>query len=81
MEADLDAEDAVTSGDHRRRTAMRAQTEAEAHFGDGDVEQTPLMEDEITQSQDGVDPRAIRAYAHRDIKPGTQCKLSKARRY
>ncbi|KAL2074008.1 hypothetical protein VTL71DRAFT_7786 [Oculimacula yallundae] len=33
-------------------------------------QQEPLMEDEITQSQVGVAPGDIRAYAHRDIKPG-----------
>jgi serine/threonine kinase 16 len=31
----------------------------------------PLMEGEVTMSQAGVAPGDIRAYAHRDIKPGT----------
>lgn len=35
-----------------------------------DTEQEPLMEDELTTSQDGVAPGQLRAYAHRDIKPG-----------
>ncbi|KAI9813087.1 MAG: hypothetical protein M1827_004307 [Pycnora praestabilis] len=35
-----------------------------------DVEQEPLMEGEVTRSQDGVAPGERRAYAHRDIKPG-----------
>lgn len=30
----------------------------------------PLMDDEVTQSQDGVAVGGVRAYAHRDIKPG-----------
>merc|ERR1711964_155356 len=30
----------------------------------------PLMEDEVTQSQEGMAPGEVRAYAHRDIKPG-----------
>ncbi|KAH6720489.1 kinase-like domain-containing protein [Leptodontidium sp. 2 PMI_412] len=33
-------------------------------------QQEPLMEDEVTQSQEGVAPGETRAYAHRDIKPG-----------
>ncbi|KUJ22847.1 kinase-like protein [Mollisia scopiformis] len=33
-------------------------------------QQEPLMDNEVTQSQEGVAPGEIRAYAHRDIKPG-----------
>lgn len=33
-------------------------------------QQTPLMDSEVTISQEGVAPGDIRAYAHRDIKPG-----------
>lgn len=35
-----------------------------------DTEQEPLMDDELATSQDGVAPGQLRAYAHRDIKPG-----------
>lgn len=35
-------------------------------------EHEPLMDDEVTQSQDGVKEGERRAYAHRDIKPGEQ---------
>ncbi|MCJ1228347.1 hypothetical protein MMC12_005008 [Toensbergia leucococca] len=35
-----------------------------------DIEQEPLMEGEVTQSQEGVREGEVRAYAHRDIKPG-----------
>jgi serine/threonine kinase 16 len=35
-------------------------------------QQEPLMEGEVTMSQEGVAPGEIRAYAHRDIKPGKQ---------
>jgi serine/threonine kinase 16 len=35
-----------------------------------DIEQEPLMEGEVTMSQDGVADGEIRAYAHRDVKPG-----------
>jgi serine/threonine kinase 16 len=37
-------------------------------------QQEPLMEGEVTMSQEGVAPGDIRAYAHRDIKPGKQAK-------
>lgn len=38
---------------------------------DSDSEQQePLMEGEVTISQEGIAPGEIRAYAHRDIKPG-----------
>lgn len=36
----------------------------------GDIEQEPLMDGEVTRSQEGVAEGDIRAYAHRDIKPG-----------
>jgi serine/threonine kinase 16 len=35
-----------------------------------DIEQEPLMEGEVARSQEGVGPGELRAYAHRDIKPG-----------
>ena len=35
-----------------------------------DVEQEPLIEGEVTRSQEGVGEGELRAYAHRDIKPG-----------
>lgn len=37
---------------------------------DMEEEEHALMADEITQSQDGVGTGELRAYAHRDIKPG-----------
>ena len=40
--------------------------------GADDAESAPLMEDEIVRSQEGVGAGELRAYAHRDIKPGTQ---------
>lgn len=33
-------------------------------------QQEPLMDGEVTMSQEGLAPGEIRAYAHRDIKPG-----------
>jgi len=35
-------------------------------------QQEPLMEGEVAISQEGIAPGGIRAYAHRDIKPGKQ---------
>lgn len=35
-----------------------------------DDEAEPLMDDEVTAAQEGVGPGELRAYAHRDIKPG-----------
>jgi serine/threonine kinase 16 len=38
-------------------------------------QQEPLMDGEVTRSQEGVAPGEIRAYAHRDIKPGKRAIL------
>ena len=35
-----------------------------------DIENQPLMEDETVRSQEGAQDGVLRAYAHRDIKPG-----------
>lgn len=65
-----------------REEAAEADDEAEEEVGqrrgrqkgrevDHDSEQQePLMEGEVTASQEGIAPGEIRAYAHRDIKPG-----------
>jgi serine/threonine kinase 16 len=65
-----------------RQQASRADAEARAEAmemrsgagdhdeNDEDAEAAPLMEDEVTRSQEGVAPGDLRAYAHRDIKPG-----------
>lgn len=37
---------------------------------DDDTEQEPLMDGEVTRSQEGVEEGDFRPYAHRDIKPG-----------
>ncbi|KAG9236497.1 kinase-like domain-containing protein [Amylocarpus encephaloides] len=37
---------------------------------DDSEQQEPLMEAEVTMAQEGIAPGGIRAYAHRDIKPG-----------
>jgi serine/threonine kinase 16 len=57
-----------------REEAIRADREAAqaapARGDEDDEVEQPLMEGEITRSQDGVAPGQERAYAHRDIKPG-----------
>lgn len=42
-----------------------------------DVENEPLMEGEVTQSQEGVGEGEMRAYAHRDVKPGISIRPSR----
>lgn len=43
---------------------------SQMHGDDEDEENEPLMDDEVTQSQEGVQDGGLRPYAHRDIKPG-----------
>lgn len=57
-EADEDA------ADEMRMNARRKGRDPE------EVEAEPLMEGEVTASQEGMAPGQERAYAHRDIKPG-----------
>jgi len=49
----------------RGKTARRA-----TRRDDDDTEQEPLMDGEVTISQEGVEEGDFRPYAHRDIKPG-----------
>lgn len=58
--ADEEAEDEV---DRKARQRGREQDP-------GNEQQEPLMDGEVTRSQEGIAPGEIRAYAHRDIKPG-----------
>ncbi|KAL5001589.1 kinase-like domain-containing protein [Aspergillus recurvatus] len=72
------------SGPTRKAKAVRregAEADAEMRKGKGkrrasqpvgeeDSENEPLMDDEVTQSQEGVEDGNLRPYAHRDIKPG-----------
>ncbi|KAL4883693.1 MFS general substrate transporter [Aspergillus karnatakaensis] len=54
-------------------TGMRlpkAKRRASQLAGEDDSENEPLMDDEVTQSQEGVEDGNLRPYAHRDIKPG-----------
>lgn len=56
-----DAEVGMQMGKPKRRASHRV---------DEDSENEPLMVDEVTRSQEGVDEGDLRPYAHRDIKPG-----------
>lgn len=60
--ADAD-QDAIRKAKQKRRNAEVEQDQVT-------VEQEPLMEGEVTRSQEGVSEGDTRAYAHRDIKPG-----------
>lgn len=52
-----------------REEAAQADREARDEVNGAEEEQ-PLVDGEVMQSQEGVEPGAIRSYAHRDIKPG-----------
>lgn len=59
-EADIDA---------KRKAARRKRKTGDEVEADDEQEQ-PLMDDEVTRSQEGVEEGNLRAYAHRDVKPG-----------
>ena len=61
-------QEAAEADQDAAKKAKRRRKEQEVE--DGDVEQEPLMEGEVTRSQEGVGDGEIRAYAHRDVKPG-----------
>ncbi|RAH47007.1 putative serine/threonine protein kinase ENV7 [Aspergillus brunneoviolaceus CBS 621.78] len=60
--AEADADAAVRKAKTKRRASQNAD--------DDDEENEPLMDDEVTISQEGVQDGDLRPYAHRDIKPG-----------
>ncbi len=65
--ADRDAaKRAGKSQKQKRRDTVAEPPDAE----DGGEEDMPLMEGEVTRAQEGVGEGELRAYAHRDIKPG-----------
>lgn len=53
-----------------KRKAKQRRRDPEVEQDQEAVEQEPLMEGEVTRSQEGVGEGETRAYAHRDIKPG-----------
>ncbi|TGO42713.1 hypothetical protein BHYA_0006g01160 [Botrytis hyacinthi] len=60
-QADHEAEEEVES---RRGRQRGRETDEDSE------QQEPLMDGEVTMSQEGIAPGGARAYAHRDIKPG-----------
>ena len=63
-------EAAEADQDASKRNKQRRRRE-EPERNQEDVEQEPLMEGEVTRAQEGIGEGELRAYAHRDIKPGT----------
>lgn len=59
---EADAALTMQMGKPKRRASQRVDVE--------DSENEPLMDDEVTRSQEGVQEGDLRPYAHRDIKPG-----------
>ena len=51
-------------------TMERSKRRASHRMGDDEPENEPLMNDEVTQSQEGIQDGGLRPYAHRDVKPG-----------
>ncbi|KAL9623953.1 MAG: hypothetical protein Q9160_001706 [Pyrenula sp. 1 TL-2023] len=68
-EADQQAANEVAQSSKKKKSRSRREMVAEPP-DDEDVENQPLMENEVIQSQEGVGEGELRAYAHRDIKPG-----------
>lgn len=66
-EVRLEAERADEEAEESARKTRQKNRETDA--GDSEQQQ-PLMDGEITRSQEGVAQGKTRAYAHRDIKPG-----------
>lgn len=52
-----------------REEAAQADQDAREEVNGAEEEQ-PLVDGEVTQSQEGVEPGRMRSYAHRDVKPG-----------
>ena len=69
-------EDRDATRNARQRSRRKGVTGEDPDSNQRDVEQEPLMAGEVTRNQEGIEEGEIRAYAHRDIKPGTQEKPS-----
>ena len=65
-EAAAEDADAARRKARAKNRSMTAERQDEIH----QEQEQPLMDNEVTRSQEGVAPGEIRAYAHRDIKPG-----------
>ena len=62
-------EAAAADEDAARKAKSKKRREAPER-DEEDTEQEPLMEGEVTRSQEGIEDGEVRAYAHQDIKPG-----------
>ncbi|KAL9604824.1 MAG: hypothetical protein Q9219_000272, partial [cf. Caloplaca sp. 3 TL-2023] len=70
-EADKDAAREARRANQKRKKRKRKEVvDGDDDDEENDVEQEPLMNGEVIRSQEGVEEGEIRAYAHRDIKPG-----------
>ena len=63
-------EAAAADTDAARKVSRSRKMNGGVERDENDVEQEPLMEGEVTMSQEGIEEGELRAYAHRDIKPG-----------
>lgn len=63
--------------DAERSMQMKPKRRASHLADEEDEEHEPLMDDEVTRSQEGVHDGDQRPYAHRDIKPGESATQSK----
>ena len=64
-EAAAEDRDAARRAKKNKKREMRAEPQE-----DEDEADQPLMEGEVMRAQEGVGEGELRAYAHRDIKPG-----------
>ncbi|KAF2771957.1 kinase-like protein [Teratosphaeria nubilosa] len=63
-------EAAVADGEAQADVKANTSRRRRGDMDDEELDQEPLMENEVIASQEGVPAGATRAYAHRDIKPG-----------
>lgn len=66
-------QEAAEADQHAAKKNKQRRRKEEPQRDQEDVEQEPLMDGEVTRSQEGVAEGDLRAYAHRDIKPGGPC--------
>lgn len=67
---EADHQMSMRMGKPNRRVSQKMQ--------DQEAENEPLMDDEVTRSQEGVEDGEQRPYSHRDIKPGEYPKSTAA---
>jgi len=61
----------ASSVEGRNKASAKRIRDEEARLEvDGEEEEQPLVDGEVTMAQEGVAPGSVRSYAHRDVKPG-----------